>query len=106
MANTYKLNIVKLDVKVLDNGLSDVVYVVHWKYTATTQDEKFTSTTSGIANIASPDPENFIPFEDLTQSQVEGWVESAVDLEKFREALDDIILEKQTPTTELKDVPW
>lgn len=106
MANTYNLNIVKLDVKVSDNGLSDVVYVVHWKYTATSEDELFTSTTSGIANIASPDPENFIPFEDLTQSQVEGWVESAVDLEKFRDILDNIILEKQTPTTELKDVPW
>jgi acyl carrier protein phosphodiesterase len=99
MANTYKLNIVKLD-------LSDVVYVVHWKYTATTQDEEFTSTTSGVANIPSPDPENFIPFEDLTQSQVEDWVESAVDLEKFKNTLDNIILEKQTPTTELKDVPW
>jgi len=106
MANTYNLNIVKLDVKVLDNGLSDVVYVVHWKYTATTENEEFTSTMSGIANVASPDPENFIPFEDLTQSQVTDWVESAVDLEKFRDALDNIILEKQTPTTELKDVPW
>lgn len=106
MANTYKLNIVKLDVKVLDNGLSDVVYVVHWKYTATTQDEEFTSTMSGVANIPSPDPENFIPFENLTQSQVEDWVESAVDLEKFKNTLDNIILEKQTPTTELKDVPW
>jgi hypothetical protein len=106
MANTYNLNIVKLDVKVLDNDLSDVVYIVHWKYTATTEDELFTSTMSGIASVASPDPENFIPFEDLTQGQVEGWVESAVDLEKFRSALDNIILEKQTPTTELKDVPW
>ncbi len=106
MANTYKLNIVKLDVKVLDNGLSDVVYVVHWKYTATTEDKEFTSTTSGVANIPSPDPENFTPFEDLTQSQVTGWVESAVDLEKFRETLDNTILEKQTPVTQLKDVPW
>ena len=106
MANTYNLNIVKLDVKISDNGLSDVVYVVHWKYTATSEDELFTSTVSGVANVASPDPENFIPFEDLTQSQVESWVESAVDLEKFRDILDNIILEKQTPTTELKDVPW
>lgn len=106
MANTYNLNIVKLDVKISDNGLSGVVYIVHWKYTATSEDELFTSTTSGTANISSPDPENFIPFEDLTQSQVEGWVESAVDLEKFRDILDNIILEKQTPTTELKDVPW
>ena len=106
MAHTYNLNIVKLDVKVLDNGLSNVVYVVHWKYTATTENEEFTSTMSGVANIPSPDPENFIPFEDLTQSQVEGWVESAVDLEKFKEALDNTILEKQTPVTQLKDVPW
>ena len=106
MANTYNLNIVKLDVKVSENDLSNVVYIVHWKYTATSEDELFTSTMSGIASVASPDPENFTPFEDLTQSQVEGWVESAVDLERFRGALDDIILEKQTPTTELKDVPW
>ena len=106
MANTYNLNIVKLDVKISDNGLSDVVYVVHWKYTATSEDELFTSTVSGVANVASPDPENSIQFEDLTQSQVESWVESAVDLEKFRDIVDNIILEKQTPTTELKDVPW
>ena len=106
MENTYTLKIIKLDVKVLDNDLSDVVYIVHWRYTATSENELFTSTTSGTANIPSPDPENFIPFEDLTQSQVEGWVESAVDLEKFRNILDSIILEKQSPATELKDVPW
>lgn len=106
MANTYNLEILRLEVKLLENELENVVFQSHWRYTGTSEDEQYIEQIVGTASISAPDPDNFVPFEDLTESQVVGWVESAVDLEKFRETLDGIILEKQTPTTELKDVPW
>lgn len=106
MANTYNLNILKLEVKVLENELQDVVYIAYFKYTATSDDEMYTESCSGVAQIPAPDPNNFIPFEDLTEQDVKNWVYEIVNFENFKESLDGIISNKQHPTTEIKDVPW
>jgi len=50
--------------------------------------------------------DNFIPFDDLTEQEVKDWVYEIVNFENFKESLDEIISNKQHPTTEIKDVPW
>ena len=106
MANTYNLKIVKLQVKLLENTLENVVFQADWRYTAMSQDEKHIEETVGLAIIPAPDPDNFTPFDDLTEEQVKGWVENEVDFDKIKEYLDSIIEEKINPPTEAKDVPW
>ena len=83
MANTYNLNIIRLEVKVLENELQDVVYIAYFKYTATSDDGVYTESSSGVAQIPAPDPNNFIPFEDLTEQEVKDWVYEVVNFENF-----------------------
>lgn len=106
MANTYSLEILRLEVKLLENTLENVVFQAHWRYTATSEDGQYIEQVVGTASIGAPDLDNFVPFEDLTESQVVSWVESAVDFEPFKQNLDAAILEKQQPTAEVKNVPW
>lgn len=106
MANTYNLEILRLEVKLLENELENVVFQSHWRYTGISEDEQYTEQVVGTTGISAPDPDNFVPFEDLTESQVVSWVESAVDFEPLKENLDAVLLEKQQPTIEVKDVPW
>lgn len=106
MANTYQLNITKLEVNKAEGDLTDVVFLVHFSYVATTEDEQYSETALGMASIASPDPENFTDFSNLAEEQVKGWVESKVNFEKYKENLDARIQEKINPPTEAKDVPW
>ena len=55
MANTYNLEILKLQVKILENTLENVVFQADWRYTATSQDEEHTAQTVGLASIPAPD---------------------------------------------------
>lgn len=106
MANNYQLNINKLEVKTIENGLTDVVFLVHFSYVATTADEKYTEQIVSAASVAEPDPENFTNFEDLTEEQVQGWVESVIDFELYKQNLNNAIQEKINPTKQIKDTPW
>ncbi len=106
MANTYNLEILKLEVKLLENTLENVVFQADWRYTAISENEEYTEESVGLASIPAPDPDNFTPFDDLTEEQVKGWVENEVDFNKLKEYLDNKIEEKINPPTEVKDVPW
>jgi len=106
MDNIYELSIDTLEVKKVENDLQDVVFIVNFSYSAVTQDRAYGEVITTMASIPSPNPESFIPFENLSLEQVEGWVEAAVDLSKFREVLDARIEEKINPPTELKKAPW
>lgn len=106
MANTYNLEILKLQVKILENTLENVVFQADWRYTATSQDGKYVEEIVGLASIPDPDPDNFIPFENLTEEVVSDWVLNIVNIEQLQQALDEQIAEKQYPTTESKNVPW
>jgi len=106
MTNNYQLNITKLEVNKTEGSLTDVVFLVHFSYVATTEDEQYSETALGMASVPSPDPSMFVEFDNLQESQVKSWVEGQVDLEKYKEHLDARIQEKINPPTEAKDVPW
>ena len=106
MANTYQLNITKLEVNKTEGELTDVVFLVHFSYVATTEDGQYSETALGMASVAPPDPSMFVEFDNLQESQVKSWIEGKVDLEKYKEHLDAMIQEKINPPTEAKDVPW
>ena len=111
MANTYAWTINKLDVRPTQGSLSDVVYNIHWTYTATSDQvdsdgNAYTAEAIGTSPVGEPDSENFTDFAILTQSQVEEWLTADDSLSNINDYLDSLIEEKITPITELKDVPW
>ena len=99
MANTYAWTINKLDVRPTQDSLSDVVYNIHWTYTATSDQldsdgNAYTAQAIGTSPVGEPDPENFTDFANLTQSQVEGWLTADGSLENIGDHVDSIIEKK------------
>ena len=111
MANTYNWTINKLDVRPTQDSLSDVVYNVHWTYTATSDQtdpdgNAYTADTIGTSVVGEPDPEDFTSFDDLTKSQVEEWLNADGTLSNIGDHVDSLLEEQITPTSEAKDAPW
>lgn len=83
MAITYTWTISALDCRVSEEGMSDVVQTVHWRYRGTDEDEVTYETYSATA-VPTPTPEAFIPYPDLDLTIVTGWLESILDMEEIQ----------------------
>ena len=95
-----ELNIVQLD----RNLPEQIVYTAHW--TCTLTDGDYTASSYGAEgfNQKSPDDPDFIPYEELTEEVVKGWVLDKIgaDIEAGLEAQ----IEAQKNPTSAKGLPW
>jgi len=105
MATVTTLTIDKLLVQYSLSGLDDVVIDV--SATLSGNDAGTTSTlTNGFA-IAAPDPSSFVPFEDLTEEDVENFVKATDRYTTLIQYLTKLIYEKQQPPTAGQlPLPW
>lgn len=115
--NTYTWDFPALDVKTSytdeqdpANTEANVVYNVHWRYTATQDlgDELYSATIIGTQSIDTADLSDFTPYEQLTQVIVEAWVEEALGEEKVAEMqanLDAQLEEQVNPSTVTLTLP-
>jgi len=94
MAN-YKWVINAVDCYTTKDGLEKVAYNVHWSYFLT--EGEHSVSMIGVQSVGSPDPDNFLPFEQLTEEIVVGWIEAAMDVEKMQENLRNQLADKITP---------
>jgi hypothetical protein len=97
MANTYKWTINALDAKVAaEDGNENVVYTVHWSYSATDETEEHSASSIGTHGVEY-DAANFTAYADLTEEQVIGWLEAGLDVESMKAGLDSQIEKLITP---------
>lgn len=97
MANTYNWKINALDAKVSVDDVQNVVYTVHWSLMATSENEEHTVSNIGTHSVEY-DADNFVPYEDLTEEIVIGWLEDALDVDLMKAGLDAQIEKLITPT--------
>ena len=95
-------------VEELDRELADgYVYQVH--YSVNGDDGTYTS--RAVGSIPLEKPETLIPFKDLTEETVIGWVKASLTKENadaitnVENALKNVIAEQKTPTRG-KGLPW
>jgi len=81
------------------------VFTAHWRCTAS--DGDFSASSYGTAGFSQdPESESFIPYEDLTEEQVLGWVwADGVDKDATEAALAQKIEDQKNPTT-AAGTPW
>lgn len=104
MANTYTFRINAVDVHTLQNDLEKVIYNVHWSYIA--QDENGNSASQiGVESLEAPDPENFVAFETLIQSDIIAWIQPLLPIEDMQAVLDAKIAEIIAPSKQTLQVP-
>jgi hypothetical protein len=95
MATTYKWVISSLEAKIQEGELSNVIESVHYRYQAESGEDIVD--VYGSVRLESPS-EDFIAYEDLTQADVEGWLEANLDVESLKAGLDAQLEAKSNPT--------
>ena len=116
MAISYKWDVKTVDTKTIDSN-ADTVFNVHWRLTAiddtnTVSDGlggtvNASATVYGTQSLDTSDLSSFTTFADLTVSDVQGWVETAMTADTVTEmkaGLDANIAELVTPAQETKTI--
>ena len=85
------------------------VIVAHWRVndSETVGDDTYSASAYGTASF-TPDPsaDDYVPYEDLTESVVLGWCwENGVDQDAVEASLTANIEEQKNPTTNT-GLPW
>lgn len=94
MAN-YKWVINAVDCYTTKDGLEKVAYNVHWSYFAT--EGEHNASMIGVQSVGEPNPDNFVPFDQLTEEQVVSWITASMDVEQMQANLDKQIEDLVAP---------
>jgi len=112
MANTYTWDCKTVDVYPTHEGNSDVVYTVHWRLSAESDQEdaegnNYSASVYGTHSVNADDISDFIPFADLTNEIVTGWVTTGMgddEVANLKSSLDAKIADEITPTSVTKTI--
>jgi len=113
MAIGYTWNVSTVDTYPTKDSKSDVIYNVHWRITATDDTNKdsdgnnWTATSYGTQSVDTSDLSSFTAFADLSASDVQGWVETAMGADAvtaMKSSLDAQIALLITPTSVTKTI--
>jgi len=107
MATSYKWDCNTVDVYPQENEESNVVYNVHWVLTGTSSQtdaggDFYTARSAGSQQVPLSAENEFIPFEDLTNEIVTGWVKESMGEETVTElesGIDSQINDLINPTS-------
>ena len=103
MAISYEWDCRTCDTYPAKSGKSNVVYNVHWKLAAKDGDgNNWTASCYGAQGLDTSDLSSFKNWSSLTNSDVQGWVETALGSDtvtSMKARLDANIAEKITPTS-------
>lgn len=101
---TFAWQIVQLDSAPSYEGLQDYVVNVHWRYGAT-YETYFTDMygSQSYSEVVGPD---FIPYPDLTESEVIGWLEGSLDVQMMQDQLAKTIENMVNPPIIVLPLPW
>ena len=104
----FKFVISALNCAVELEGLPDVIQIIHWRYQATQVDGDKTwfAETYGASSVAQPNPQNFVPYEDVTEAEVISWLEEILPMEAMQASLEANIALQINPVEVTLPLPW
>lgn len=105
ITNTWA--VVQMDAYPEYEGATDVVFTVHWTLNRT--DGEYAVGVYGSQGLTLDPEGSFMPYEDLTQEQVIGWVHNAMGEEQvaaYEAAVIKQIDEAKNPPVVNPPLPW
>jgi hypothetical protein len=105
VTNTWA--VVQMDAYPEEDGETDVVFNVHWTLTGT--DGTYTGSVYGTQGVTTDPEAPFVPYADLTQEQVIGWVQAAMGEEQVASYEANVAqqIENQiSPPVVTPPLPW
>jgi hypothetical protein len=108
MSTTYQWVINELSTAPSEDGLTDVVKVVHFTRTAEQYvgGEPILVSSYGTMNCSTPSSTDFTAYPDLTYEQVCLWLENGLDTETIDLNLDKQIEDIINPPIVNLPLPW
>ncbi len=96
------------DIAQLERNTADgVVYTAHYTIAAT--DGIYSASAYGSIGLEQPDPDNIIPFAELTKDLVIGWVQEKLGGDEKVDEISAALqaqLDEQAAPTKAQGVPW
>lgn len=89
MAITYTWSFPQFDVAKAEDGLTDVVKTIHWRYDAT--DGKVSCGCYGTVALDAPNPTDFKPYASLTSQWCIDACSAKLNIKEINENLDNQI---------------
>ena len=105
ITNTW--NIQQLDCYPELDGDTDVVFTVHWTLNGT--DGTYNGSVYGSVGVTLDPDAPFVPYADLTQTQVIGWVQDALGEEQvasYEANVAQQIADQIDPPVVTPPLPW
>ena len=84
---TYDWNCKTVDAYIEKEGNADVVYNVHWRVTGISdqldpEGNNYSATNIGTQSLDVSEITNFIPWDEVTEAEVEEWTKAAMGEER------------------------
>jgi hypothetical protein len=99
----YKINIQNLEYIPTYNTYEKVVSKVYWNYEAT---KGSISTGIGGSTELTPPESIFVPFDELQESVVVGWISGSLDIDNLQSVLIESIDNIENPKVVQSIPPW
>jgi myo-inositol-hexaphosphate 3-phosphohydrolase len=99
MTTTYQWNVVQMD-RLTSDG-----FVVTVHYTVNAVDGDYTASTYGTVGYTEQQGEQYIPYAELTEAEVVGWVQDSLGKDTVEASLASQIELEKNPVQE-SGVPW
>ena len=102
---TYTWGILQLDCAPSENGLTDVVKIIHWSLTGIDENGVSASFRNSYP-LPSPSPEVFTDYSTLAEETVISWLENNLDVGYLHTYLANEIASKYNPPITPLPLPW
>ena len=99
----YKINITRLEYIPTYNTYEKVVNKVYWNYEAT---KGIISTGIGGSTDLTPPESIFVPFDNLQEDIVAGWISGSLDINNLQSTLNNSIDNIENPKIIQSNPPW
>jgi hypothetical protein len=108
MALETKWLISQMDTAPSEDGLTDVVKTVHWRYQAeqVDGDKTYNAEVYGAMACATPSDTDFTAYDDLTFDKVCEWLVAGNDVDAMELNLDTQIENLKNPPIINLPLPW
>jgi hypothetical protein len=102
---TYTWSISKLDCAPAENGLTNIVKIIHWGLVGV-DENGVSASMSNSYPLPSPSPEAFTDYSTLTEATVISWLESNLDVGYIKSRLSNEIASQYNPPITSLPLPW
>ena len=88
----------------IKDGLSNVVTAINWVCTGT--DGAVNSTDSGTVALGSPNPAEFVPYDQITQQMAFNWVSECINMGIVETSIAKQIAQLSVPELQPQNPPY